>query len=185
MILLIILPSGCKKQELNTDKNNGTDTLQLVESGERPYDKEAEELAAKYHQKSAIALAQLQRGIDFAKANGIEKLIEILKNPKDPQWGKFVSGDYYIWIIRSDFKSNAIVDVHPINKAINGRDFFGIKDAEGKMFIKDILRILSYKEAGWVSYKWTHPKYKKVMDKMTCSQRFNDYVLNDGFYLKD
>lgn len=182
---LTALPSGCNKDDTGSDKNRTEVSQQQFDTGEKPYDKDAEMLAGKYKEKSAIAIAQLKRGVDFARANGVEKLIDILKNPSDPRRGSFVSGDFYIWILKTDFKSNAIVSVHPINKAINDRDFFQIKDADGKMFIKDILRIASYKDKGWVSYKWAHPKKKKAMEKLTYFVKINDYVLNDGFYLKD
>jgi len=187
IISLTVISSGCNNHDNNSGKVQiaETETVQQFDAGEKPYDKEAERLAVKYSQKAAIAQAQMKRGIDFARANGIDKLIEILKNPDDPRRSSFVSGDYYIWIIKTDYKSRAVIAVHPINKAITDRDFFGIKDASGKLFIHDIIRVMSYRGKGWTTYKWAHPRLKKAMDKLTYSERFDDYVLNDGFYLKD
>lgn len=180
----IICFIGCKKNEATlADKTSNTEA-QVVLS-EKQIDREAEREAKKYPRKAEIAIAQLQRGYDFAKENGVEKLIEVLQNHNDPRRKQFVSGDYYIWIIKTDFKESAVIVAHPINKAIETRDFYTIKDADGKEFIKDIVRIATFKGEGWVSYKWAHPIKKKAMDKLTYLRRIGDYILNDGFYLKD
>ena len=182
---LIFIPAGCNNHDTGTDKNQHVDIQPQLETGAKPYDTDADQLASRYPGKTAIVLAQLKRCTDFASANGIEKLMDVLKNPDDPRRNSFVSKDFYVWILKTDYKSKAVIEVHPINKAITGRDFLEIKDADGKAFIKDILRIVSYKEKGWVSYKWAHPRLKKAQEKLTYSVRFNDYILSDGFYLKD
>jgi len=185
---LMIIPAGCNRHDTDTadtGKNRTAGTLQMPDTGEKPYDKEADQLALRYQQKSVLSVSQLKRGADFVRIHGVEKLIEILQNPDDPRRSNFVSGDFYIWIMKTDFKSKAIISVHPINKAITGRDFLDIKDADGKEFIKDIIRIILYKEKGWVSYKWAHPRLKKAQEKLTYFEKINDYVLCDGFYLKD
>jgi len=185
LVALFVIAAACKDRQQNGNDEQPADSRQLLETEEKPADREAEALASKYGKKSAIVIAQLRRGVDFARANGVEKLIEVLKNPDDQRRASFVSGNYYIWIFRTDFKSNAIVIAHPINKAIENRDFFAIKDADGKMFMKDIIRMANYKESGWVLYKWAHPSTMKAEAKLTYFYRIGDYILNDGFYLKD
>lgn len=182
-VLAVIILTSCSKEE--SDKTSSSNNAQQFDMSDKPYDAEAEKLAKSYRQKSAVAVAQLQRGVEFAEANGIEKLIEILKNPDAPGRNRFVQGDFYIWIFKTDFKTTAIVVAHPINRAINDRDFFEIKDADGKLFIKDIIRITAGKGKGWVSYSWAHPRLKKAMPKLTYSVKFGDYILSDGFYLDD
>lgn len=183
-IAIVLLITSCSKSEDAEKAGTGIVTQQL-DMSDKPYDAEAEKLAMQYKQKSATAIAQLKRGIEFAETNGVEKLIEILKNPDAPGRSRFVQGDYYIWIFKTDFKTTAVVVAHPINKAINDRDFFEIKDADGKLFIKDIMRITAGKGKGWVSYSWAHPRLKKAMPKLTYSVKFGDYILSDGFYLED
>lgn len=156
-IAIVLLITSCSKSEDAEKSGKGVSTQQF-DMSDKPYDAEAEKLSMQYKQKSATAIAQLNRGIEFAEANGIEKLIEILKNPGAPGRSRFVQGDYYIWIFKTDFKTTAVVVAHPINKAINDRDFFEIKDADGKLFIKDIMRITAGKGKGWVSYSWAHPR---------------------------
>jgi len=185
VILMLTSVFSCKDRQNEVPSDQPADTAGELETGEKPIDREAEEMALRYSKKTAIAMAQLKRGVAFAEANGIEKLVEVLKNPRDPRRSNFVSGDYYIWIFRSDFKTNAVVIAHPINKAIENRDFFAIKDADGKLFIKDMLRIANYKGKGWVSYKWAHPKTMKAEAKLTYLYRMGDYILSDGFYLND
>lgn len=185
MISLIVIFAACGKKSNDTAKEVSDNTVQQFDMTDKPYDIEAENLSRQYGPKVAISMAQLQRGLEFAEANGIEKLIEVLNNPKDPRRSRFVQGDYYIWIFKTDYKSNAIVVAHPINKAINNRDFFEIKDASGKTFIKDIIRVTATKGRGWVQYSWAHPRLMKAMDKLTFSEKFGDYILNDGFYLHD
>lgn len=182
-VFAVIILVSCSKED--SDKTSASNNVQQFDMSDKSYDTEADKLAKSYKQKSAIAVAQLQRGVEFAETNGIEKLIEILKNPDAPGRNRFVQGDFYIWIFKTDFKTTAIVVAHPINSAINDRDFFEIKDADGKLFIKDIIRITAGKGKGWVSYSWAHPRLKKAMPKLTYSIKFGDYILSDGFYLDD
>lgn len=182
---LVVVFAACGKKDNDTEKDGSTNAFQQIDMSEKPYDIEAENLSKQYGRKVAITKAQLKRGVEFAEANGVEKLIEILNNPDDPGRSRFVEGDYYIWIFKTDYRSNAIVVAHPVNKAINNRDFFEIKDAAGKTFMKDIVRLSAVKGGGWVTYSWAHPRLKKAMDKLTYSVKMGDYVLNDGFYLHD
>ncbi len=186
VLSLLFIPAGCGSHETDKVNDQHETVSKKFDTGEQPYDIKAEKSAAGYPQKSALALSQLQKGRDFAKAHGIETLIEILKNPDDLRRNSFISKNCYIWIIKTDYNSKAIIEVHPINKAITGRDFLEIKDSDGKEFIKDILRIVLYKGKGWVSYKWAHPRLKKAQEKLTFVEKYDDrYILCDGFYLKD
>lgn len=184
VILLFAFMLSCGRTDDSDQASSGSGIIQF-DMSDKPYDAEAENLSKQYGDKVAIARSQLRRALDFAEANGIEKLIEVLNNPKDPRRSRFVDGDFYVWIFKTDYRSNAIVVAHPINKAINDRDFFEIKDAAGKTFMKDIIRITAVRGRGWVAYSWAHPRLKKAMDKLTFSEKFGDYILNDGFYLHD
>ena len=63
---------------------------------------------------------------------------------------------------------------------------FELKDADGKLFIQEFIRMSREKGAGWVDYKWSNPTTKKVEPKSTYVKRMDgsEYFLGCGIYLE-
>jgi len=59
-----------------------------------------------------------------------------------------------------------------------------LKDADGKLFVQEMLGIAKTKGSGVVAYRWTHPKTKKVEKKRVyCEAVPNmDLILACGYY---
>ena len=170
--------TGCKKE--GATKKAGDEKKEVVRALTDDDKRVAAEASKDPRAKTAIEI--VKKFAAYMKVNGKEKSIKVVGNPKDPDYKKFISGDYYLWIIETDFKESAIVVVHAINKAINGKQWYAVKDPNGIFFVKDIVRICQIQPNGWVEYSWTHPKLKKTGLKLTYFERVDNIIINCGFY---
>jgi signal transduction histidine kinase len=75
------------------------------------------------------AAALIEKSIAFYKANGKEKALAEISNPG----GQFVKGDLYVFL----WDLNGTVIAHGANQKLIGKDVSGLKDADGKLFVKE------------------------------------------------
>lgn len=54
-----------------------------------------------------------------------------------------------------------------------GKNLLDLQDAGGKPFIRDLIRI-SQQGGGWYEYKWSHPRTKKIHDKISYVMKVDD-----------
>lgn len=120
------------------------------------------------------AKSLIEKGIAFYKANGKEKALSEFSNPK----GQFVKGELYIFI----WSSTGTVLAHGTNQKLIGKDVSGLKDADGKLFVKEGMELANAKGSGWVDYKWTNPVTKKVEAKSTFVKKVDDLFFCCGIY---
>jgi cytochrome c len=99
----------------------------------------------------------------FAKANGKEKAVAEVGNPK----GQFVKGDLYVTL--QDTKGFALAN--PMSPGLVGQNHLELKDPSGKYFIKENVELVNSKGSGWVTYVWTNPATKKVQPKKAWVQK--------------
>jgi cytochrome c len=116
----------------------------------------------------------IEKGIAFYKANGKEKALAEFSNPK----GQFVKGELYIFI----WSSTGTVLAHGTNQKLISKDVSGLKDADGKLFVKEGMSLADAKGSGWVDYKWTNPVTKKVEAKTTFVKKVDDLYFCCGIY---
>lgn len=120
------------------------------------------------------AKALIDKGISFYKANGKEKALAEFSNPA----GQFIQGDLYIFI----WSSNGVVLAHGANQKLIGKDVSELKDADGKMFVKEGVELAKSKGSGWVDYKWSNPTTKKIEAKSTFVKKVDDIIFCCGIY---
>ena len=120
------------------------------------------------------AKALTDKAAAYVKANGKEKAFAEFSNPK----GQFVDRDLYIFAV--DFKGMTLA--HGGNAKLVGRDMYGLKDADDKLFIQKFIEIAKSKGSGWVDYKWSNPLTKKIDSKSTYVQKVDAYFLGCGIY---
>lgn len=111
----------------------------------------------------------------FYKANGLEKTLEELSNPK----GQFREGDIYVFA----YDLTGTMLAHPNNSLI-GQNLVDVPDADGKLFRKEIIEVATGKGSGWVDYKYQNPKTKQMERKTTYVEKANDIVLCCGIFKK-
>lgn len=135
----------------------------------------ASAVAAEPTAKDAIAM--VERGAAFAKANGKEALLQKI-TAKDPD---FVQGSMYIYV--RDFPVGVNI-AHPYNQSIVGKDLNDVPDVNGKMYRREIMEMAKKDGKGWVDYMYKNPDNGKIEAKTSYLMRVNDIVLIAGIYKK-
>ncbi|MFA6788531.1 MAG: cache domain-containing protein [Arcobacteraceae bacterium] len=105
---------------------------------------------------------------------------EALRAIGDMKYGK----DGYYWI--NDSKPTMIM--HPINKALNGKDLTQSKDPTGKQLFVEMSKVANAsKEGGLVKYMWEKPGKDAPQPKFSYVQRFEqwDWIIGTGVYVDD
>lgn len=121
------------------------------------------------------AKAWVKKGVEFYKANGKDKALAAFNDPK----GQFSKDDLYIYVLDINGKMLA----HP-NAKLVGEDFMVKKDADGKLFAADMVKIAKEKGSGLVDYKWENPKTKVVEPKTVYFEKVDDLIIASGAYKK-
>jgi hypothetical protein len=120
------------------------------------------------------AEALVAKGVTSFKKVGVQKTIDEI-NAKAPGW---VDRDLYITVYDLEGKCLA----HGTNAKMAGKDLIDLRDADGRIFIKDRMDLAKAKTSFWQDYKWTDPVTRKVVAKTTYCERHSDLVLCVGVY---
>jgi cytochrome c len=104
-----------------------------------------------------------EKAAAYVKANGKEKGIAEINNPK----GQFVKGEMYV--TSNDFSGTVLAN--PMSAGLVGQNHIGLKDPDGKLFVKEMVDIAKTKGGGWLEYNWVNPATKKVQAKKAWVQR--------------
>ncbi|OPY65857.1 MAG: Methyl-accepting chemotaxis protein 4 [Syntrophorhabdus sp. PtaU1.Bin050] len=122
------------------------------------------------------AKAMVDKAIAFLKANGKDKGFAEINKPD----GQFVKGDLYINV----FSLSGTMLANGVNPKLIGVDGGKLQDPDGKMFMKEIIDRAASEGKGWVEYKWTNPKTKKIEPKVAYFVKCNDMIVSAGTYKK-
>lgn len=119
------------------------------------------------------AKAMAGKAAAYMKANGKDKAFK-----EFTEGTQFKKDDLYVFVI--DMKGMTLA--HGGNPKLVGKDMSGLKDADGKFFIKDMIDGATAKGSGWSDYKWTNAVTKKIDPKSTYFQKVDDVILGCGIY---
>ena len=122
------------------------------------------------------ATSLVKKSVTYLKANGKDKTLAEISNNK----GQFVDRDLYI----SVYDLNGKVLAHGTNAKLIGKDVSGLKDADNKEFIKDILAQAKASGKGKSAYKWQNPVTKEIQNKSVYFEKSDDMVFSGGYYTK-
>jgi len=95
----------------------------------------------------------------------------------DPH-GDFVQRDLYIFVY--DF--NGTVRAHGGNTQLIGRNMHDARDASGKYFVQDRIRIAQETGSGWQDYMFRNPETNEDEAKTSFIRRVDDYIIGCGVY---
>jgi len=123
---------------------------------------------------AAEAEALVKKAIAYIKTNEKEKAFAEISNPK----GKFIDRDLYIFVY--DLKGVCVA--HGFNQKMIGKDLSGMKDIDGKSYVKERIEIAKTKGHGWQDYKFTDPVSKKIEQKSAYIERLDDLIVGCGIY---
>lgn len=122
------------------------------------------------------ASALVKKAVAYIKANGKEKAVAAINDPKGP----FADRDLYIFVY--DMKGNNVAIGNGNASKMNGKNMLEMRDADGKYIIKGFIDILSAKNSGWFDYKWPNPVTKAVEAKSSYVEKVDDLIVGSGIY---
>ncbi len=125
---------------------------------------------------AAEAEALVKKAVAYIKANGQDKAFAEFGNSKGP----FVDRDLYITVYDMSGKCLA----HGANPKMVGKDLIGLKDPDGKAFVKERVELAKTKDKFWQDYKFTNPLTKKIEPKAMYVEKAGDLLVACGIYKK-
>jgi cytochrome c len=123
---------------------------------------------------AAEAEALVKKAIAYMKANGKEAAFAEINNPK----GRFTDRDLYIFV----YDMNGKCVAHGLNLKMIGKDLAELKDADGKLFVKERIEIAKTNGKGWQDYKFTDPISKAIEHKRAYVEKYDDLIVGSGIY---
>lgn len=129
-----------------------------------------------YADEKEDAVKMVKDAVAFYKANGMEKTLDVLNDPKS----QFTVGNLYVFA----YDLNGTMMANTAKPALVGQNVIDVPDADGKKFRRDIIDIAQKSGSGWVDYKTIHPKTKLTEQKTTYFEKIEDLVFACGIYKK-
>lgn len=121
----------------------------------------------------AEAQAFVKQAVADFKAEGTAVFAKI--TAKD---AKYVKGDLYVMV----YDMNGKCVAHGANPKQVGKDLIGLKDPDGKEFVKERVEIAKTKGSGWQEYKFSNPVTKKIEPKIAYLEKQGEYIFLCGAY---
>lgn len=119
------------------------------------------------------AKAFVKQAVADFKAEGDAVFAKI--TAKDPKYAK---DDLYVMVYDMTGKCVA----HGANPKQVGKDLIGLKDPDGKEFVKERIEIAKTKGSGWQEYKFSNPVTKKIEPKVAYLEKVGEYIFLCGAY---
>lgn len=114
-------------------------------------------LSAEYGSEEE-AVAMVDRAQALYESDGFEALVAAVNDPSNDD---FRDRDLYVFVIGHD----GDVAAHGANAGLVGRNLLGLKDQDGKEFVREMADVSQNAGSGWVSYLWSNPQTKKLESK--------------------
>lgn len=130
--------------------------------------------AAAEHATKDEAIAMVNKGVAFIKANGKEKGYAEITN----KHGQFVDRDLYLTVYGLD----GTVRAHGANEKMVGRNLIELKDVDGKAFVQERMDLAKKHNTFWQDYKFTNPTTRKIEPKSMYCEKLDDSVVCGGIY---
>jgi len=120
------------------------------------------------------AVAMVKKASAFLKANGREKALAEISNPR----GRFVDRDLYVTVY--DMAGTCLA--HGFNPKMVGKNMLDLKDPDGKPFIKERSEVARSKDQFWIDYKYINPTTKQIGNKTMYTEKVGDLLVSCGIY---
>ena len=123
------------------------------------------------------AKAMLDHAVSYMKDNSPERAFAAFNN----QNGSFYRNDLYTFVVGID---DGIMHAHGgAPEAIVGADVRELRDASGKLIIKEMLTVANQPGGGTVNYVWLNRVTNRVEDKTTLVRKVGKYMIGVGYYV--
>ena len=120
------------------------------------------------------AVAMVAKGIAAIKAKGADAAYIEMTAPNKT----FVNKDLYLVVY--DMKGKCLA--HGQNPKQVGKDLIGLKDPDGKEFVKERVELAQSKGKFWQDYKFTDPLTKTVQPKQMYCEKLGNTAVCGGIY---
>jgi len=127
------------------------------------------------HGTADEAKSMVDRAVAMIKSAGADKAFAAINDPANKD---FHDRDLYVFVRSMDGNTVA----HGANKGMIGHTSLDLKDADGKLYNKEMIDLATSKGSGWVDYRWVNPVDKKIEQKSSFVEKVGDYVVGAGFY---
>ncbi len=114
----------------------------------------------------------IKAAVKFYKEAGKAKAFAEFSDPNS----LFTFRSLYVFVI----DMHGLILAHGADKKLIGKNLLGLKDSDGKPFIKQLIDTAKVKKNGWIEYKWMNSLTKKLTPKQTYFQREGDYIFAGG-----
>ncbi len=120
------------------------------------------------------AKALVAKAVD-ALSGDRDGALEQLSNTSGP----FVDRDLYVIVM----DETGTIKAHGANNKLIGKNLSKAKDPDGVQFVSEFQKsVASAPDGGWVNFKFTHPKTKKIENKVMWIVGFNGWMVMAGAY---
>ena len=123
------------------------------------------------------AEAMVKKGVAYIKANGKEKGYAAIIDRDNKE---FHDRDLYLAVHTLD----GVAVAHGTNVKMVGKNFYEMKDIDGKEYIKERVELAKTKSSFYTDYKFGNPLSKKIEAKTAYCERLDDTVVCGGIYKK-
>jgi len=120
------------------------------------------------------AVAMVQKAVAAIKADGQAKAFAAINDPAGP----FRDRDLYIVVY--DVQGTCLA--HGANPKQIGKDLNGLRDSDGKYFVKERVELAKTKDSFWQDYKFLNPQTKLIEPKSMYMEKVGDLLVGCGIY---
>jgi cytochrome c len=122
------------------------------------------------------AVAMVKRVQEMFAEKGADATFKAVDDKNNKE---FHDRDLYPFV--SDFKGSIVA--HGDRQAMIGRNFFDLKNQDGRYFVRTMINITKDGGSGWVDYKWPNPLTNKIEDKSAYVAKLGEgYFVGVGVY---
>jgi signal transduction histidine kinase len=129
-------------------------------------------LASADDKETAVKL--VKSAVAYISANGVEKGLDILNDPKS----EFVKGELYVFA----YDTNGVMMANSFKQNLVGQNVLDVPDTAGKKYRREMVEVAKTKGSGWVDYQSQNPKTKKMEQKTTYIEKTGDLIICCGIF---
>lgn len=122
----------------------------------------------------ADAEAMVKKAVTFLKEKGKETAFKAFTAPSTD----FTDRDVYVVA----YDMSGVCLAHGQNSKQVGLSLIGLKDPDGKEFVKERVEFAKMKDNFWQDYKFTDPLTKKILPKESYCEKADDAIICAGIY---
>jgi cytochrome c len=120
----------------------------------------------------------VDKAIEFFPAKGKDYTLKLINASSGP----LKKGSLYVYAL--DFKGQMLG--HPVQPELRGQNQWDLKDAKGKPFIQELVKLAQEQGQGWYEYWWVRvndstPTLKKTYIKKVPGE---EILVAAGYYIK-